>query len=76
MGDRWMWQEDCPKCKSKKTVSCYDAPSCMQFSKVCQKCGWKSDDEYWEIDGVIYLCNKDTFKKIKKALKLKNKLNL
>ena len=48
----------------------------MQFSKVCQKCGWKSDDEYWEIDGVIYLCNKDTFKKIKKALKLKNKLNL
>jgi len=48
MGDRYTWYEDCPKCKGKKTIECWDAPSCMIFSKICYECDWREDLNYYE----------------------------
>ena len=48
MGDRYFWNEDCPKCGVKDGVECYDAPSCYQFSRRCSKCGWSDDLNYFE----------------------------
>lgn len=48
MGDRYFWDEDCPKCNTKQSVECYDAPTCLQFYKHCDKCNWKDDREYFE----------------------------
>jgi hypothetical protein len=48
MGDRTFWSEDCPRCKREDSVEVYDAPSCMQFSRVCEVCNWTDDLDYYE----------------------------
>jgi hypothetical protein len=48
MGDRYFWDENCPKCKKKNSVECYDAPSCYQFSRRCRECNWTDGLEYYE----------------------------
>lgn len=48
MGDRTTWYEDCPVCYSKDSVECYDAPSCLQWSCFCDKCGWTDNRDYYE----------------------------
>jgi len=50
MGDRTIWREDCPKCGGKGTVEVYDAPSCIQWSCMCDKCGWNDGRDYYETE--------------------------
>ena len=70
MGDRYSWWEDCPKCKKKGVVECYDAPSCMQFSRVCRKCGWTDGLDYYETGtNEITLMTEADYRKWKKLNK-------
>ena len=48
MGDRYTWYEDCPKCGGKGTLEMYDAPSCMQYSGICNECDYVIDLGYYE----------------------------
>ena len=69
MGDRSWWEEECPKCK-EKTVVVYDAPSCLQFSRVCEKCGWTDGLDYYETGrNEISLMTKKQYKEWKKLNK-------
>jgi transcription initiation factor TFIIIB Brf1 subunit/transcription initiation factor TFIIB len=64
MGDRYTWYENCPKCKGKETVEVYDAPSCYMFARVCEKCGWTDEKNYYETEpDVIELMTKEEAKK-------------
>lgn len=72
MGDRTYKWEDCPKCKGKKTVQVYDAPSSLTYSAECSKCGWKSDLNYYEVDTNEILLT--TLKEYKKIIKNKKQL--
>lgn len=66
MGDRFTWYEDCPKCKGIECVECYDAPSCMQFSRMCETCGWTDGLDYYEdVDGNLWLLTEDEARKKK-----------
>jgi hypothetical protein len=64
MGDKTMWREDCPKCKKEDGVECYDAPSCIQFSRSCDECGWRDGLDYYETgDNTIELLTQEEAKK-------------
>ena len=66
MGDRTWWYEDCPKCKIKESVEVYDAPSCLQFLRKCDKCGWSDGLTYYETSpSTIELLTKEEAKKRK-----------
>ncbi len=49
MGTRTWWSENCEHCRGKNTIEAYDAPSCLQWFKKCDKCGWSDDRDYYEI---------------------------
>lgn len=46
MGDRTWWDETCPECGA--TIEVYDAPSSLQWSKVCENCHWTDGLDYYE----------------------------
>lgn len=41
------WTDFCPFCHLK-TLEIYDAPSCLDYSEICENCGYKSNLEYRE----------------------------
>jgi len=64
MGDRYTWYENCPKCEGKETVEVYDAPSCYEFSRRCEKCNWTDGLNYYETEpDTIELMTKKEAKK-------------
>ena len=53
MGDRYISYKKCPKCGEQYEV--YDAPSSMMYVAKCDKCGFKEDFSYCELNGILYL---------------------
>ncbi len=49
MGDRTWWYENCIHCGGTNTIEVYDAPSCLQWLKKCDKCGWSDGKDYYDI---------------------------
>ena len=48
MGDRTTTYHPCPQCH--KQMETYDAPSSLLYLSQCDKCGYKDEREYFEID--------------------------
>ena len=73
MGDRTWWFENCPQCKTKESVEVYDAPSCLQWLKKCEKCGWNDGKDYYETaeNEIQLLTKKELVDLIKKDPKVK-----
>lgn len=67
MGDRTWWHENCIHCGGKNTVMVYDAPSCLQWLKRCEKCDWSDKKDYYEIsEQEIALLTKKELKELQK----------
>jgi hypothetical protein len=64
MGDRTTWYEKCPQCEEEDGVEVYDAPSCLQWSCMCERCGWTDNKDYYETEpNTIELLHIDEAKK-------------
>lgn len=64
MGDHTWWDEDCPNCKTKDSVKVHDAPSSLQFSRICENCGWTDGLDYYETgNNVIELLTEEEAEK-------------
>ena len=50
MGDRYFWNENCPRCGGIETVECYDMPSSLMWGRSCSACEWKDDRDYYETE--------------------------
>lgn len=66
MGDRTWWDEECPKCGA--IIEVYDAPSSLQWCKICEKCGYDDGQDYYEIGKYeVVLCTKKELNRMCKS---------